>query len=88
MSEMEDRVVKAIETALIKSDAEISHFKPEQLVAAARAAIAAMREPTDEMVHVVDVSGETDAGGFNATYYIGAPEAKKVWQAMIDEALK
>jgi hypothetical protein len=55
----------------------------------ARAAIEAMREPTVEMVEAVDIEGETDAGGgINATYSVGSEEAKKVWQAMVDRALK
>jgi hypothetical protein len=55
----------------------------------ARAAIEAMREPTVEMVEAVDIEGETDAGGgINATYSVGSEEAKKVWQAMGDRALK
>jgi hypothetical protein len=55
----------------------------------ARAAVAAMREPTIGMVDAVDLEGETDAGGgINATYSVGSEEAKKVWQAMIDAALE
>lgn len=46
----------------------------------ARAAIEAMREPTDEMTRAVYVNPEAE--------FYGAPEAADVWQAMIDVALK
>jgi hypothetical protein len=74
MSEMVERVARAIaysETA----DPEIwSAF-----VEVARAAIEAMREPTEQMADI----GDTATG-----YPIYAVSGYTVWRSMIDEALK
>lgn len=53
---------------------------------AARAAIEAMREPTEEMCwSATDVSVGT---GCEGTFTIHLEAAKEAWQAMIDAALK
>ena len=67
MNEMINRVAKAI--ALRDTTDEF---------AMARAAIEAMREPTDKMLSAADYSGSLEEGS----------SALGCWQAMIDEALK
>ena len=76
MSEMVKRVARAI---CCRSDC----FLPENCQAAyagtlekARAALAAMREPTDQMCH---------AGAYEQHDW---KDSSQVWQAMIDEALR
>lgn len=49
----------------------------------ARAAIAAMREPTEAMCNA---GGQTEDG--NAGYFIGEEQAAACFQAMLDEALR
>lgn len=71
MSEMVDRVARAIERAM----AEQMDPTPGYL---ARAAIEAVREPTEGM----------ELAGDQVGHYSDAPAACTVWLAMIDEALK
>lgn len=68
MSDMVDRVARAIHT--------LRHNTPEQQ---ARAAIEAMREPTEAMV--------SDGDHSNGWYRVGEEEAVLCWHAMIDAAL-
>jgi hypothetical protein len=79
MSEMVERVsVKIAEKFQLLGYAwhEISRADYEAI---ARAAIGAMREPTDEM---------GDAGDEITGYPVSAVPSPTVWHAMIDEALK
>ena len=82
MSEMVERVAMAI----MRDDFEGHDFwdrqAPDvqnQYLTNARAAIAAMREPTESMV----VAGEDHIGGD-----LIDGDSAWVWQAMVDEALK
>jgi hypothetical protein len=86
MSEMIERVAKAIDTVLGDDHESLSiemgcgslskEMRAEAMAKAARAAIEAMREPTDAMVDIDSI--------------IMLPTKKnyRIWQAMIDEALK
>jgi len=80
MSAMVDRVARAIGVR----EAEIMLGAPPGVCAdtreLARAAIAAMREPTDAMV---DAAVE-----FTSDAPTGRRQSVRVWQAMIDAALK
>lgn len=73
MTEMIERVARAIAAAgtIVDWD-EMSVACQEQFTKEARAAIAAMREPSETMV---------DAG------YQASPPVEYIWQAMIDAAL-
>lgn len=91
--EMTERVARALFVAEQPKGESFNDFRWEHTAAnyrlLARAALQAMREPTERMVDAVDVEGGVDAGGTNnATYYVGAAEAKQVWHQMLDEALK
>lgn len=86
MSEIVERVAVAIfKRARDESDwSEISEDERHQWRADARAAIAAMREPTETM----------PMAGFHAAFetsdepvYVGDHEIRKMWRAMIDDAL-
>lgn len=69
---MGERVARAIQVKLDHEFAERGGLAADEMAAmAARAAIEAMREPTDAMVDV----GEDEEGSIN------------IWQAMIDAAL-
>ena len=69
MNEMIERVEVAIMHALTGGT----------MLDAARAAVEAMREPTDQML---------DAGGEAFAHYTDKRESTRLWRAMIDEALK
>ena len=68
---MIERVAKAINEALLQH----GDYKPDEL---ARAAIAAMREPTDRMVHVGTMNNLRQDG-----FFMGG-----IWKNMIDAALE
>ena len=72
MSEMVERVAKAITESALE---EFVVILPDQAERFARAAVSAMRVPTETMVE----SAWADAL---------AEDAKSVWADMIDEALK
>jgi hypothetical protein len=74
MSEMVDRVARAL-TAEFESGRRV--FDEGEAEDLARAAIAAMREPTEEMANGRHTGGER----------ISSIEAACVWRDMIDEAL-
>ena len=67
--DMVERVVKAINDAMLQH----GDYKPDEL---ARAAIAAMREPTEDMVAAADLRDSL------CTPY------DELWKAMIDAALE
>jgi hypothetical protein len=71
MSEMIKRVARAITTSTM--DDGVSFGWEERL---ARVAIAAMRDPTPEMVNV----------GVSVVNFLRAEDARLVWQVMIDVA--
>lgn len=73
MSEMVERIAKAIEVAF---EREGRVFDAGQAETLAHAAIEAMREPTEAMM---------TAGCFEG---IGRGTAQFVWRDMVDEALK
>lgn len=56
---------------------------------AARAAIAAMKEPTETMISPegVHIGFINDADGIEDNLYIDEDDARAIWQAMIDAAL-
>jgi hypothetical protein len=72
MSEMVERVAKAI------ADADGDYTAMDHHRGRARAAIAAMREPTREMI---------DAA-YKRDYYDNGLSPEVAWQTMIDETLK
>ena len=72
--DMIERVAKAINDAMLQH----GDYKPDEL---ARAAIAAMREPTDEMVRQCMVYTQCMDTGHTRD------DAEGAWQAMIDAAL-
>lgn len=81
MSGMIERVAKAMADKV--DQLKESYLKPEdRFTECARAAIEAMRDPTDTMV---------DGGirnGVDNGFGCGYDEYVELWQAMIDEALK
>lgn len=88
MSAMVDRVAKAAANAYYEEDCwdALTEEQFDQWLAAARAAIAAMREPTPEMenawypgVEKHDPGGLISPDGYSFNLY--------GWQAMIDAAL-
>ncbi len=95
MSEMEERVAKAIERALYESDAGQAAIASDYQEAA-RAAIEAMLEPTKEMVHAGCIALRPQAARDElmaaslSTWPHDFPRTKQRirWRAMIDEALK
>lgn len=74
MGEMVKRVALAIRTEGLASSSAVAMASDEALLAAARAAVAALREPTNQMIH---------AGAL-----IETPHPITVWRAMIDAALR
>lgn len=84
MSEMIERVGVAIHAALTAADFEASHMRTEQLIAVARAAIQAMREPTREMQAAVEAD-DVIQGGLDDCNQHGIPD--DAWRLMIDAAL-
>ena len=92
MSEMEKRVALAMKEFASQPLANLDSLEPvlvgslgDAWVHLARAAIGAMREPTDEMC-------EAGAAYCHDNYQKGRAKqqttAPDIWQAMIDEALK
>jgi len=86
MSEMIERVAEAIWDARIERGGPGRTLMPWPLYpeadwcrATARAAIEAMREPTEKMLEAGDLPGWDD--------YVTAGLSKEIWQAMIDAAL-
>lgn len=75
-NEMVERVTIAIQKELLKTGMNIE--------AAAKAAIAAMREPTEEMM----VEAETKVPGLSSFNDMEQSPSYQAWQAMIDAALK
>lgn len=73
--EMIERVADAVATASMMSPGGPHHIDRESLLYMARAAIAAMRDPTKEMV----VRGD-DCCGVSC-------HGRRTWQEMIDSAL-
>ena len=89
MSDMVERVAKAIEATMfadheLPCDAELH----EKYCGTARAAISAMREPTEEMLSHGDSSiprAEADKDGHRM---MGREVCLEAWKAMIDAALE
>lgn len=77
MTEMIERVARALQEGddAFPSGSPIDPWYR----GAAMAAIEVMREPTDEML---------DAGGIAFAHYTDKRESIRLWQAMIDAALK
>ena len=71
MTDMIERVAKAINDTMLQH----GDYKPDEL---ARAAIAAMREPSEKMIDV----------GFKEQQTILSKPIEGIWTAMIDAALK
>lgn len=75
-TEMVERVAKAIHALVVDRSRDVSS------VDLARAAIGAMRQPTEAMVH-----GAWFEPVMNGRHAVGYAAAYKVWRAMIDAAL-
>lgn len=60
MSEMVERVKGAIQEHWVWADGDLLGPTDEQIETVARAAIAAMREPTDKMVSAMDFFGRRE----------------------------
>lgn len=89
MSEMIERIARAIRAAnALDDEGPYVGFKDAERrfdARLARAAIEAMREPTDDMLeqcYGMSTSGDGDGG-----CYADKRDAKELWQRMIDEAL-
>lgn len=89
MSEMIGRVALALQEKLQGAQVDVSVTgRPLYLADLARAAIEAMREPTDKMIveaMIQPLPSVTEAGGVLEQ---GRASARIEWQAMIDAALK
>lgn len=72
-----EKAAKAAGDAITKSTKGLS-LHPETCVAAVRAALAALMEPTDEML----VAGAVAEGDGNL-----AVEARNIWQAMLKKVI-
>ena len=96
MSEMVERVARAIadagfDTQMLRDDnSPTSHLTPEfhYWLKAARAAIEAMREPTEGMIAAAPRATEAPTEEVDCVLAISLPTPSFVWQAMIDEVLK
>jgi hypothetical protein len=88
MSEMVERVKLALREELKRIGYGVGTINAAQLAdALARAAIAAMRQPTEDMVCAGDE--QIIAALHDVTGFLRNPTpAEAAWQAMIDEALK
>lgn len=80
MSEMVERVADALERWAFESGG--GGVERAKSLSLARAAIAAMREPTAEMVQAGRHVSHGDDG------WVGAEAAAEVWRDMVDAALK
>jgi hypothetical protein len=78
MSEMVERVAKALEMPMVDMSTGMTPQRRLELMA--RAAIEAMREPTDEMEKAGAFAWDDD--------WCTETNALNMWQAMIDAALK
>ena len=90
MSEMVERVAKAIRDHNMRQGgvepaSDMTPFEAQHYTAEARAAIAAMREPTEAMVLAGD-DAQTDIQGPDEGIQV-AMCSSVPWQAMIDAAL-
>ena len=84
MSEMVERVAKAVRDAANDASREETEYCSVSMsVAAARTAIAAMREPTNGMEDAGIAAPDDPSCGHEWIINPG-----RIWQAMIDEALK
>lgn len=54
----------------------------------AKAAIEAMREPTEEMIEAIDDSFDWDSSDTNGSWFIKSADPKAAWIAGIDAVLK
>jgi hypothetical protein len=83
MSEMRERVARAIHQERYGGQIPWGRFPDaeEECRQEARAAIEAMREPTEAMMAAVDCGGEK-------ADWLAGKAWKAGWQAMLDEALK
>lgn len=94
MSEMVTRVARAIWPAvkgITLTEWENAHpLAKEVMLGKARAAIEAMREPTEKMIAEGDSAMDWDSSDATGQWYVHYHDgdAAKSWQAMIDEALK
>ncbi len=79
MREMVERVAKAIDDTF-----PVDETDDESKKHCARAAIAAMREPTPEMIEAAINTWDRYAAGHRL---LGA-DVEEIWQAAIDKALK
>jgi len=90
MSEMIERVARAI----AKADARPYEDAPNLFRGKARAAIEAMREPTNAQLEAAEdiVVGYDDFATGDGNIYLGIPsypqKARDVWAALVDAALK
>lgn len=82
---MVERVAAALTSHV---EAGWSTLEPDEADALARAAIAAMREPTAEMVSAGDNSPYQCSEGVNVSRIIDVDGIAIMYRAMIDEALK
>jgi hypothetical protein len=80
MSEMVEKVAKAIKAEDFQSENLLTNTDCQRL---ARAAIAAMREPTEKMVEAVYAAAE----GLGCVMY-ETPSPEQAWPTMIDAALE
>ena len=87
MSEMIERVARALEADYIRTSGVRLDMNPSwaPFRQSARAAIEAMREPTDKML---TAGGSVDAGHAWSPKKELVASPGSVWTAMIDEALK
>ncbi len=76
-NKMVERVARALQMPMVDTSVGMTPMKRLELMA--RAAIEAMREPTDEMCRSAERFGDSE--GFGA---IGDYEAKRVWQDMVN----
>lgn len=83
-TEMELRVARAIFAAVAEDFDKLSGFVRMDALSQARAAIRAMREPTEEMVTAGFVAGNEADDPYGPGNH--AVTAAPVWQAMIDAA--
>lgn len=84
MNEMIERVAKALEKFQLDDGSPCCLYSADIRREIARAVIAAMREPTEAM----NKTGLDEFAGYDRRFDVEDKAVNKIWQAMIEGALK
>lgn len=82
-------MINRVAEALCEQMPSLGSPSAPMVMSLARAAIAAMREPTYGMIGMGEIEIERPGNDeTNSTYELHHEEVKKIWHIMIDEALR